>query len=69
VQDFNAEIGRREQQKNDTSPITHAARRWCKGDEGWSNWQLISETYYGEKKNDPTFQFVPLDTNPNKPHE
>ena len=32
------------------------ARRWCTGDNGWTDWQTISAVDYERRRLDPSFQ-------------
>lgn len=33
------------------------ARRYCSGDESWTDWRLISQAEFEHRKDDPTFEF------------
>lgn len=41
-------------------PVKIEARRYCKGDEAWTEWALISLAEYEQWKGDETFEFRPL---------
>lgn len=35
------------------------ARRYCSGDESWTDWRLISQAEFEHRKDDPSFEFLP----------
>ncbi len=37
-------------------PFTHEARRYCKGDEGWTAWQPCTAQQAAQREKDETFQ-------------
>lgn len=37
-------------------PLTHEARRYCRGDDGWTNWQPCTAAEAERREADSTFQ-------------